>query len=63
MLDGVSVSKRDRSGVIVREAGPCCGRIAAMEFKLFEEVWVVGDGEDHANDGVDTRGIGTFRWA
>lgn len=63
MLEGVSVSKRDRSGVIVREAGHCCGRIAAMEFRLLDVVCVVGDGEDHAKDGVDTRGTGTFRWA
>lgn len=60
-MEGVRVSKRERSGVIVREAGPCCGRIAAIEFKFPDELCVVGGGVDQENDGVGALWSETFR--
>ena len=60
MLEGVRASKRERSGVIVLEAGPCCGRIDVIEFKLPDAFCVVGDGDDQENDGVGTLWVGRF---
>ena len=48
---GVRASKRDRSGVIVLETGPCCGLRAAIEPPGSDGV--VGLGVDHAKDALD----------
>ena len=50
VVDGVRASNRDKSGVIVREAGPCCGLMVAIEFA--EADGAAGLGVDQENAGA-----------
>ena len=48
MVEGARAPKWDRSGVIVREAGPCCGLATVMEFPL-GKLGTTGLGVDQEN--------------